>query len=259
MIALSDHDTTDGLVHIQQTLKAMAATGNNIQLIPAIEMSSGKNGLTHILGYGVRPNTQPLASELDTLRRMRVERTHRTIEAVNRLAGVTISETFLENPETLDHTVGRVHVALLMVAKQLVGSVDEAFAKYLGEGKPAFIPLIHNSTESAVQLLLQSRAVPVLAHPMRSGLEGEELERFIINLHNQGLMGIEVFHPSASRSDIRRLYSLARRLNLLVTGGSDFHGEWSLRNSIGEYPAGWNTWRQDTDDLLAAISAADAC
>ena len=257
-MALSDHDTTDGLVPIAKLLNSTVNTQHTVHFIPAIEMSSGANGLTHILGYGVKPSSQPLEAELTLLRRKRIERTRKTMDVLKRLTGTSLSEEFLENADALDHTIGRVHVARQMISNQLVKTVEEAFYKYLGVGKPAFVPLEHISSEDAITTLRKSQIVPVMAHPMRSGLKGERLEQFIMELKDKGLMGLEVFHPSARQSDVKRLYSIARKLDLLVTGGSDFHGDRSMRTKIGEYPLGWQTWQEDIDTLQAAINDASA-
>jgi len=258
VIALSDHDTADGLLPLARALKASANGKRGIRLIPAIEMSSGDNGLTHILGYGVRQGSEPLESELAALRRKRVERTRETVRRLEKLTGVGFPKEFLAQADQQDASIGRMHVARMLIEKQLVRSIDEAFGKYLAQGRPAFVPLRHNSWEKAVDILRKSQAVPVLAHPMRSGLQGEELSANISRMKEAGLTGVEVFHPSASRSDTKWLYSLARKLDLLVTGGSDFHGNWSLRNRIGEYPSGWHTWQQDIDMLQAAINDSGA-
>ena len=255
VITLSDHDTTDGLKPLSDAIQGSAC---DIRLVPAIEMSSGPNGLTHILGYGASGNSKPLQDQLTALRRKRVERTRKTIEVLNRLTGETLSEAFLDRADEQDHTVGRLHVARQLVARQIVGTVEEAFSKYIGLGKPAFVPLEHLSTEDAIGTLRESGIVPVLAHPMRTGLRGEDLETLIIHLKDAGLMGVEAFHPSASKEDALWLYSLTRKHGLLVTGGSDFHGDRSMRTNIGEYPSGWTTWQQDTDDLQAAIKQVDA-
>jgi 3',5'-nucleoside bisphosphate phosphatase len=254
-IALSDHDTANGLKPLTAALQAAA---KGIRLIPAIEMSSGQNGLAHVLGYGAGVQKKPLQDELAALRRKRIARTRRTIEVLNRLTGETLSEAFLDQANDRDHAAGRVHVARQLVERKIVGSVEEAFAKYIGLGKPAFIPLEHISTEDAVGVLRGSGAVPALAHPMRTGLRGGELENYVVRLKDMGLMGLEAFHPSASEENAQWLYGLARRLKLMVTGGSDFHGDRSMHTRIGEYPSGWMTWQQDLDDLSAAISESDA-
>lgn len=255
VIALSDHDTTDGLKPLAAALKT---AGSSIRLIPAIEMSSGPNGLTHVLGYGVSALSKPLETELAALRRKRVERTRRTIGVLHRLTGVALSDAFLRQADAQDQTVGRLHVARQMVKKQLVTTVEEAFSRYIGVGKPAFIPLEHITTEDAIGTMRQSGIVPVLAHPMRSGLQPKDLERLIVDLKGKGLMGLEAFHPSASQQDAQWLYSLARKYELLVTGGSDFHGDRSMHTRIGEYPSGWRSWQQDIDKLLEAINESDA-
>ncbi len=254
VITLTDHDNTNGL---KPMAEALLQSGSGIRFIPGIELSSGENGLTHILGLGVGDQSQPLQDQLAALRRKRVERTRKTIAELNRLTGVTLSESFLEEADEQDHAVGRLHVARQLVAWQIVRTVEEAFSKYLGLGKPAFIPLEHISTEAAIDTLRKSCAVPVLAHPMRTGLRGAELEHLIVHLKDAGLRGLEVFHPSASREDAQWLYGLARKHQLLVTGGSDYHGDRSMRTKIGEYPAGWITWQQDVETLQDAINDTD--
>jgi hypothetical protein len=151
-----------------------------------------------------------------------------------------------------------MHVARLLVDQRIVRTSDEAFLKYLGVGKPAYIPLKHLSTEDAIGVLLASHAVPVLAHPMRMRIGEDELELVLARLKDYGLMGLEVFHPSASHADVKRLCRLAKKHELLMTGGSDFHGDRSMQTKIGEYPSGWHSWKQDTDALQAAIQAREA-
>ena len=257
VIALSDHDTTDGLTPMANALTGVAQGEQSIRLIPAIEMSSGENGLSHVLGYGVREDSTLLQNELTALRRKRVERTRETIALIHRLTGITLSSAFLERADAMDYTVGRVHVARQMIAKQMVATVEEAFSRYLGVGKPAFIPLAHVATEDAIAVLRRSGAVPVLAHPMRSGIAAQEQEAYILRLKRMGLMGVEVFHPSASKQDAKRLYTMACKHDLLVTGGSDFHGDRSMRTKIGEFPAGWDTWERDIQALWAATDTTN--
>lgn len=254
-LALSDHDTTDGLPLMRQAVTEQNQAGNELTFFPAIELSSGENGVTHILGYGVTPVKEPLQSELNELKRKRVARIAETIRRLNRLLGTEFrSENVLQS--TVPHPVpGRMHVARLLMASNYVQSVSEAFDRYLGVGKPAYIPLKHISSEEAVKLLLQSHAVPVLAHPMRLQQDKAALEELVICLKACGLMGIEAYHPSASRMDAQWLAQLARRYDLLVTGGSDYHGEGVTQARLRQYPSGWNKWRQDIDFLATTLQA----
>ncbi len=256
VIALSDHDTTNGLKPMRRAMEDVNRERLRITLIPAIEMSSGDNGLTHMLGYGIADGTEPLRSELMVLRRKRAERIHETGELLKRMTGLDLPADFLKQADDPDYTVGRMHVARLLIKQGIVQSVDEAFQKYLGVGKPAYLPLQHLSTEDAIGVLIASRAVPVLAHPMRMKIGREELDRLLARLKDAGLMGLEVYHPSASNTDVKHLYRLAQKHELLVTGGSDFHGDRSMKTPIGEYPAGWRTWKQDLEALQNIIAVS---
>ena len=251
-IALSDHDTTDGLAPMVRALEEVNRDRKRLSFIPAIEVSSGDNGLTHVLGYGVQAGQEPLQSQLVTLKRKRVERNAETIRLLNRLLDTELSpestQNGVENP-----VLGRMHVARLLIENRFVKTVDEAFRKYLGIGKPAYIPLRNMSTDTAIDNLLQTGAVPVLAHPMRLGCDRADLEIRIAHLKEQGLMGVEVFHPSASAPDVKWLYRIAQKYALLITGGSDFHGDYGMHSKLGNYPAGWHTGEQDLDALQAAI------
>ena len=255
VIALSDHDTTAGLAPMRQAIGNVNRERRRMILIPAIEMSSGENGLTHVLGYGISDGTEPLQSELIALRRKRAWRIHETGTLLHRLTGLEFPPEFLKQADDPDYAVGRMHVARLLIKQGIVHSVDEAFQKYLGVGRPAYIPLKHISTEGAIAALRGSGAVPVLAHPMRMRMGQEQLKLLLTQLKDCGLMGLEVFHPSASQADVKRLYQLANQFGLLVTGGSDFHGDRSMQTQIGEYPAGWSDWEQDLDALQKAVAA----
>jgi predicted metal-dependent phosphoesterase TrpH len=256
VIALSDHDTTNGLAPMGKAVDGVNRAGYRMALIPAIELSSGDDGLTHVLGYGIGDDTEPLQSELLALRRKRAERIRETGALLNRLTGLELPPEFLKQADDPDYAVGRMHVARLLIEKQIVGSVDEAFLKYLGVGKPAYFPLRHISTEGAIGVLRRSGAVPVLAHPMRMRIGEGELDRLLTRLKGWGLMGLEAFHPSASNADATRLHRLAKKHELLVTGGSDFHGDRSMQTEIGGYPPGWNTWEQDLSALQNAVAAS---
>ncbi|MFH1879794.1 MAG: PHP domain-containing protein, partial [Bacillota bacterium] len=205
-IALSDHDTTGGLAPMREAVDAVNRGVHRLTLIPALELSSGESGLTHVLGYGIHPGAEPLESELATLKRIRMERNLETIRLMERmLKRELLPEAALQNGGP-DPALGRMHVARLLMDHHIVRSVDEAFRKYLGVGKPAYLPLHHMSTEGAIGALRKSGAVPVLAHPVRIGVLDDDADRTIAYLKACGLMGLEVFHPSASEPDVKLLY-----------------------------------------------------
>lgn len=252
-LALSDHDTTDGLLPMRQVLEDVNREQQRLALIPAIELSSGDNGMTHVMGYGIKTGREPLQSELVTLKHMRVERNAETIRLLNRLLDTELIPENTPEISVENHVPGRMHVARLLMEKKFVKNVDEAFHKYLDAGKPAYLPLRNMSTEDAIGILLQTGAIPVLAHPMRILRDRTELESLIARLKEHGLKGVEVYHPSASVQDARWLYRIAEKYELLVTGGSDFHGDFGMHAKLGRYPSGWHTWQQDLDALQTAI------
>ena len=257
MIALCDHDTTDGLAPMAATAQALSRPGRALALIPSLEVSTGGEGRTHILGYGVHADNAALRQAIQTLRCLRMERGARMVAALREL-GVDIPAALLPGADAPGMAVGRPHVARALVATGAVGSMEQAFDRYLAEGRPAYIPLSHLSAADAIRLLRQAGAVPVLAHPARLGLSPQMLEALVEALQGEGLMGVEAFHPSAVRGDARALEAMARRRGLLVTGGSDFHGDRGSRAKLGGLPSGWNAWADDLAALEAAIAAAHA-
>ena len=253
VVALCDHDTLAGTRPMAEAAAAQTAQGHPLDVLPALELSSGAEGRIHILGYGATPGNRILS---ETLTRGRTERRDRYAEMLYRLKkmGIEIPPDQLPEDRPDSMPISRAHIARALIGMGLVNTMEQAFDKYLGEGKPAYVPLCHLSAEEAVRLLVSAGAVPVLAHPMRIGLTTFTLEALVISLRSAGLAGVEVFHPSASRSDIPFLLRMARNSGLLVTSGSDFHGDHGSRAQIGRLPSGWATWQEDLLTLKAAIN-----
>ncbi len=255
-LSLCDHDTVDGLAPLAEAAARCNRVGLRLTAIPGVELSTGEEGRTHILGYGVNPFHPALRQTLTELRRKRRLRLAETTEALRRL-GIELPPGSLPDADATGTPVGRPHVARALVAAGIVVTVQQAFDRYLGEGKPAYVPLSHMTAVQAVKLLLAAGAVPVLAHPARTGLPSQTLEALVESLQAEGLLGIEVYHPSASRRDLRMLDAMARRRGLLVTGGSDFHGDRGSRAALGGLPAGWRVWQSDLEDLRSAMAARE--
>lgn len=253
VIALCDHDTTDGLAPMAEAVDRLRRSGATLELIPSVELSAGSDGRTHILGYGADAASEPLQTAIAALRENRTRRGWQMVEAMARL-GVRIPEASL--PQAGGVPFGRPHIARALVDLGVTHTVEQAFDRYLGEGKPAYVPLYYLAPGEAVALLRQARAVPVLAHPMRLGLPSQHLEALIASLAAGGLQGVEAYHPSASRRDVGALDALARRHGLLVTGGSDFHGDRGARARLGGLPGGWRAWPDDLAALRAAMATA---
>lgn len=241
--AITDHDTLTGLSEA-----ASAAYDRGLAYIPGVEISTEGEDEVHILGYGVREKDPVLLSFFQERERERAIRVRRMGERLNQLGCSLPLDEILSGAGS---SVGRPHLARAMVAQGYVESVQEAFEKYLGRGRPAYVPREKLPASRAIRLLRERGAVPVLAHP---GLLKWPMERLLPLLgawQDVGLMGLEVYHP-AHRGDYDRWDKLARQRGLLVTGGSDFHDQDDCHGQIGETIAHWLTASQDAWALFQA-------
>lgn len=211
-LAITDHDSLEGLA------RARVAAGSQVELVSGIEMSTALEGVDlHILGYYLDPDHDELN---ETLARFRQERVQRAIQMVERLVAIG-APVDADVVMTLagPGVVGRPHVAEALVQAGHVESVDEAFRRFLGARGEAFVPRPAFRPEKAIALIHAAGGVSVIAHP------GSALpDRVVEGLAAAGLRGIEVWHPQHGAASVRRYRLLARRLGLLETGGSDFHG-----------------------------------
>lgn len=245
-VALADHDTVDGLPRMQQSAAACC-----MQWLPAVEIGSGKSGRTHILCYGPgvqSPEMVAFFREMSQTRKARAQEMVRLLEK----QGIRLTD---EAMKLLDRpNVSRPHVARALVASGVVDTTDEAFDRYLAEGKSAYVPRRLLSAQETVALARRLHAVPVLAHPVRLKMEEPAMFAFILALKEAGLMGVEAFHPSASPRMAGQLEALARRENLLVTGGSDYHGDPCAHARVGGLAPGWAGVQADVEALLQAAA-----
>jgi 3',5'-nucleoside bisphosphate phosphatase len=222
-VAVTDHDTVEAIP------RARAAAANAIELVPGIEMSTAFEGADlHILGFYLNPDHGPLR---DRLARFQRERRERALAMVERLRGLGVAVDLdvvleLAGPGV----IGRPHVAEALVRSGAVADFDDAFDRFLGAQAPAFVPRPAFSPQEAIALIHAADGVSVLAHP-GSQMPDSVIER----LHGFGLRGIEVWHPQHGSATVRRYRALAERIGLLVTGGSDFHGEHRSLD-LGELP-----------------------
>ena len=239
LFSITDHDTLSGLKEA-----ASAAYDRGLAFIPGVEISCEGEDEVHILGYGVRAEDPVLLSFFQDQAQ---ERRQRILRMADRLKALGMPVPVDELLEKAGASVGRPHLARAMLAKGYVDTVQEAFERFLGAGRPAYIPREKLPASRAVSLLKNQGAVPVLAHP---GLLKWPMERLLPLLsawQDAGLMGIEVYHP-ANRGSYALWDRLARERGLLVTGGSDFHDESASHGQIGETVAEWpgaldDAWR----------------
>lgn len=218
-IAVTDHDTVNGLA------EAVAkGEQSGVEVIPGVEMSARyNNGEIHILGYDIERKNRVLAEQLAQLRRSREKRNPEIVARLRRLGfNIDYSEVKAIAGQA---TVGRPHIAQVLMKKGYVASISEAFERYLAEGAPAYIPRTTLEPEKAISLILATRGIPVLAHPFRVHGGPRGRERLLSALVERGLMGIDVFYSTHQSGEVEECAKSARRYGLLMTGGSDFHGE----------------------------------
>jgi predicted metal-dependent phosphoesterase TrpH len=224
-ISITDHDTLDGSKDalsfgIFPSVKFL--TGVEISSEPPPSFSCA--GSFHILGYAVDVDHPDLNHTLSMLRDSRKRRNPQILELLSRL-GIEIS---LEEVRNLagDSQLGRPHIARFMVEKGYVPSIDAAFDEYLGNGKPAYVDRFRFECEKTIKAILNAGGIPVLAHPLLLGIrENDILEDLIAVLTEMGLGGIEVYYPEHTKNLIAYYSRLASHFNLLITGGTDFHGD----------------------------------
>lgn len=216
--ALTDHDSIDG---IPEAVRAAERT--SLLVVPGTELSSLYDGTEiHILGLFLSPDAPELSKALEQLRR---EREYRNLEMLSRLQKdgfqITLSDLNHGHPELV---ITRAHFARALMEKGYVTNMDQAFRLYLDHGKKYCPPKETIPPSEAIRLIRSCKGFPALAHPMQYKLGWKKTEAMILSLKEMGLMGVEVYYSSHNAADSSRLREICRRLDLLPTGGSDFHG-----------------------------------
>jgi predicted metal-dependent phosphoesterase TrpH len=229
-IAITDHDTLAGS---RELLQSAACVG--LKAISGVEISAAppalcpQRGSFHVLGYGIAFDHPRLNQALGRLQNARQERNPKIIHRLNDLGFALDVAEVAELAGGLDG-LGRPHIARLMKRKGYVASIDEAFDRYLGHGKPAYVDKYRVSCQAAMALIREAGGIPVLAHPGVTLEAAIDLDRLLADLVTMGLGGVEVYYPDHDAVQTTRLAAAARRYGLLMTGGSDFHG--SLKPEI---------------------------
>jgi predicted metal-dependent phosphoesterase TrpH len=226
-IALTDHDTIDGLAEA-----AREASRYGIRFIPGIEIEiTWEPGEFHLLGLGIRCPSPGLLRAVAELGEKREARNREIIERM-RSAGITACWEDIR-PFSGGVFIGRPHFAAFLIQRGLAKNHEQAFAKYLGKGRPFYAPKEGLEFRRAVAMIQDSGGIAVLAHPMSLYVAWGRLPQLIKDLRDQGLDGIEAWHPTAKARTCRRLEALGKSLGLFITAGSDFHGEPRLDRKLG--------------------------
>lgn len=217
--ALTDHDTTAGL-----TEALTYAKDKPIEVIPGIEFSSEYEGKDiHVVGLYIKFDAPAFQAKLKAFVDSRINRNIKMCHNLQE-AGIDITYDKLcaENPGAV---ITRAHYAAYLTEHNYVTSRAEAFSKYVGDHCKYYVPREKITPAEAVKLILQAEGIPILAHPPLYHMSNERLDALVGSLKNAGLMGIEAIYSSYSNQDERDMLRLAKKYELLLSGGSDFHGD----------------------------------
>jgi predicted metal-dependent phosphoesterase TrpH len=238
-IAATDHDTTAAVAEVRSLAREF-----DIEVVSGIEITAVHDGIdVHMLGYFLDPDDAALQSFLASQRKTRIDR---ICEIAARLAtlGYPIDERALQPPEGQgQRSVGRPLVAQAMIAAGYVSDVREAFDRWLGHGRPAFVPRSGEPPEAVIAIVHAAGGLVSLAHPGRTRID----ER-IPKLRAAGLDALEAFHSDHDEAQTRTYAQMADELGCLVTGGSDFHGDPARSLAPGDITLPEPRWQR----LLAA-------
>lgn len=223
-ISITDHDNFDHLSHLKDI-------PDNIKYITGVEISAEHKKTLHILGYGFDPEHKKLKEALASLVEARRERNVLMLEKMAEHGFyITMDELIAESKGGI---VGRPHFANLMLEKGYVDYYQEAFDKYLAKGEVLYMDKFRLDPKVAIELILAAGGIPVMAHPYQTDLSPEALEKLIVELKSYGLRGIEVYYSQHSKEQIKEYMHYAKKYDLLVTAGSDFHGDIKPKITIG--------------------------
>ncbi|MGM0602678.1 MAG: PHP domain-containing protein [Bacillota bacterium] len=245
VISLTDHDTTAGTAEA-----AEAAKKNDIEFIPGIEISTYRGEAEyHILGYFIDVENKELQKLSEEIIQSRIDRTKKIISKLNEMGYKLDYEDIKEYASGV--SIGRPHIARALVKKGYIEEIADAFTdELIGGGSPAYVEKKKVKPETAVKTILKAGGIPVIAHPLLinhgNPLEKKDIEK----LKKAGLKGIEVYQSKHDEVNTLRYKKIAEELNLLVTGGSDYHGD----NSPGILPGEWGI---DYDDYKKLKNAAN--
>ncbi len=218
-IAVTDHDTVAGL----DEAIAAGSKYDDLEVIPGIEFSTVNEGKeVHVVGLYIDYKSPVFTKRLEEFRNSRIERNKKMCQKLTE-AGLPMD--YDELISAFEGSVlTRAHYAAYMLEKGYIKSRQEAFDRYIGDNCPCFVPRENVTPELAVEIILEAGGVPVLAHPVLYHLSNEKLDALVARMKAAGLMGIEAIYCTYSASDEREIKALAKKYDLLISGGSDFHG-----------------------------------
>lgn len=225
-IALTDHDTQEGV-------EEATAAADGVEVIPGTELSLQRTeGGMHLVVLWLPPGFGPLQDRLAEIQQARGNRNQLIVDELTRLGmPVSLDEVLVQAGEG---SVGRPHIAAVMVAKGYVPDIKTAFDLWLANGGPAYVKRRLLTPEEGIGLAVESGAVPVLAHPHTLGINrAAEMAELLDELIGYGLVGLEAHYSSYRQHERDGYADLARRFGLIASGGSDYHGTYKAGLELG--------------------------
>jgi len=216
-MAVTDHDTVAALAEA-----GAACVASGLALIPGIEITAIENGGDlHVLGYFIDQASVPLASFLETQRRSRIERVKETAHRLVSLGmPIDVAPLLADASRDDGRSIGRPQIARALIAAGYALDTNDAFERWLGRGRPAFVPRSGATAEEVIATIHEARGLASLAHPGLARVDAR-----IMELCDAGLDALEAYHPDHDPEARERYLQMARAHGLLVTGGSDYHGD----------------------------------
>lgn len=246
LMAITDHDSLDGA-------DSLRGVQTEIPVLTGTELSLRDMHGLHLLGYGSAEAAEMRA----VIRDLADKRLNRARLMVEKLTALGMPIDYDALCAHCGGSVGRMHIAREMLARGYVRHMQQAFDRWIGEDGPAYVSGERLSMAEALPLMRRNGFVPVLAHPAELDVSAPALVTLLEKWQTQGLQGVEVYHPSQKKHGFDRLDALARRMGLLVTGGSDFHALGDQKHgSPGCTAPHWRRAAEDADALLAAMADA---
>lgn len=221
--ALTDHDTTDGIDEALAAAQNARELGADIEVIPGIEFSTEYEGKDiHIVGIDINYKSESFQRYLKEFQDSRDNRNRKMcIKLAEHGVDITYEKLCAEYP---DSVLTRAHYAKYMLEHGAVKSMPEAFDRYIGDRAPCFLPREKVTPAQAVELILESGGIPILAHPILYHMSDARLDKLVAYLKSAGLVGIEAIYSTYNAAEERQIRKLAGKYELCISGGSDFHG-----------------------------------
>ncbi|RDU22319.1 PHP domain-containing protein [Anaerosacchariphilus polymeriproducens] len=248
-LALTDHDTVDGL-----SSAFAAASKYDMELVSGIELSTEYKGKdVHILGLFINWEDPDFLKSLKQFQNSRDLRNEKMILKLNQEAGFDISLKQMKERFGSDVVLTRAHVARYLLEHGYIKSMEQAFHKYIGDNCKYFIPREKVTPQQGIALIQKAKGIPILAHPLLYSLSKNELRILVSSLKESGLMGLEAIYSRNKGFDESNMRQLARDYDLLISGGSDFHGSNKPDIDLGSGTGGLKIPYEVLDNIKAAI------